>query len=564
LQYHPDKQGGNAELFQRIAKAYEALTDPIARENYEKYGNPDGRQALEVSIGLPSFIIEGKSKYVFLAMYLIFLVVLIPTIMCWFYKSNNESTFGGLQQISFEWLKYRINHDLTYKAFPSIMAGCKEFHASALIVSKEIATAETNEIKRLVTTLVAEKRMLHVQPPERSALPPEILYRNEVILVAYLNRFPINEPTMRETLKTMVAKFDNVFSVALELCIQRTALSQNPPPNMPKHMIPASHLQSAFAVIDFSQRFIQALWIKDTTHKHASFCQLFNEDIAKSIFISSKTAGGAASLLGWLQHDPSVRAGLSMLSEEERTDLNKFVNDLPVLNVDSSIKVLDEDVIAEGDVLTATLKIVHENLKGGKDVPVPPVYAPYYPLIKQEEWSVFILDSKDRFLCHKLLSEMKAEMTETLMFPGPVKAGTYTYKILVKSHCYLGLDISQEVTINVVPKSELPEWKEHEEDAALEGSKEQALEAMMVSGVIDESDTEDEDDKDDRILTPSPAAAVKKTTNLAALSAKTTAQQPPAAATAASDAAPASPAAVTGDDDDDMPSLLSKKKTPMK
>lgn len=27
-----------------ISKAYQALTDPISRENYEKYGHPDGRQ----------------------------------------------------------------------------------------------------------------------------------------------------------------------------------------------------------------------------------------------------------------------------------------------------------------------------------------------------------------------------------------------------------------------------------------------------------------------------------------------------------------------------------------
>jgi preprotein translocase subunit Sec63 len=25
-----------------ISKAYQALTDPISRENYEKYGHPDG------------------------------------------------------------------------------------------------------------------------------------------------------------------------------------------------------------------------------------------------------------------------------------------------------------------------------------------------------------------------------------------------------------------------------------------------------------------------------------------------------------------------------------------
>jgi len=32
LFYHPDKPTGNAEMFQKIAKAYEALTDPVARD----------------------------------------------------------------------------------------------------------------------------------------------------------------------------------------------------------------------------------------------------------------------------------------------------------------------------------------------------------------------------------------------------------------------------------------------------------------------------------------------------------------------------------------------------
>lgn len=29
-----------------IAKAYQALTDPVSRENFEKYGHPDGRQVI--------------------------------------------------------------------------------------------------------------------------------------------------------------------------------------------------------------------------------------------------------------------------------------------------------------------------------------------------------------------------------------------------------------------------------------------------------------------------------------------------------------------------------------
>lgn len=31
-----------------ISKAYQALTDPVSRENFEKYGHPDGRQVTTV------------------------------------------------------------------------------------------------------------------------------------------------------------------------------------------------------------------------------------------------------------------------------------------------------------------------------------------------------------------------------------------------------------------------------------------------------------------------------------------------------------------------------------
>lgn len=38
---HPDK-GGDEEMFKELTKAYKALTDDEARENWAKYGNPDG------------------------------------------------------------------------------------------------------------------------------------------------------------------------------------------------------------------------------------------------------------------------------------------------------------------------------------------------------------------------------------------------------------------------------------------------------------------------------------------------------------------------------------------
>lgn len=42
LVYHPDKETGDEKKFMMLTKAYAALTDDVARKNWEMYGNPDG------------------------------------------------------------------------------------------------------------------------------------------------------------------------------------------------------------------------------------------------------------------------------------------------------------------------------------------------------------------------------------------------------------------------------------------------------------------------------------------------------------------------------------------
>lgn len=56
LKYHPDKnpEKAAAEQFILIKKAYDALTDPVAKRNYRLYGNPDGPVRVELSVALPS------------------------------------------------------------------------------------------------------------------------------------------------------------------------------------------------------------------------------------------------------------------------------------------------------------------------------------------------------------------------------------------------------------------------------------------------------------------------------------------------------------------------------
>jgi translocation protein SEC63 len=56
LKFHPDKNPdpeANKYFAEYITKAYQALSDPVARDNYEKYGHPDGQQVLHCCYTVP-------------------------------------------------------------------------------------------------------------------------------------------------------------------------------------------------------------------------------------------------------------------------------------------------------------------------------------------------------------------------------------------------------------------------------------------------------------------------------------------------------------------------------
>lgn len=50
-----------------ISKAYQALTDPISRENFEKYGHPDGRQVMYREMSCNSLCCLSTSTKLFMS-----------------------------------------------------------------------------------------------------------------------------------------------------------------------------------------------------------------------------------------------------------------------------------------------------------------------------------------------------------------------------------------------------------------------------------------------------------------------------------------------------------------
>jgi len=96
---HPDKNPDNPEAvneFIQITKAYTIMTDEKARDNFEKYGNPDGKGSFAVGIALPTFVQKAEFQVQVLVAFFIIVVFLIPG---YFMRSieANQKDIGGVE-----------------------------------------------------------------------------------------------------------------------------------------------------------------------------------------------------------------------------------------------------------------------------------------------------------------------------------------------------------------------------------------------------------------------------------------------------------------------------------
>jgi translocation protein SEC63 len=463
LKYHPDKNPNNpaAEaMFMMVAKAYEALTDPVAKENYEKYGNPDGKQSLAVSIGLPEFLLNTDNRNLVLLTYLIFMVIVIPFAV-WSYYSNS-SKFGekDVMYDSYAWFHHNLNEHTLTKTLPEVLAGSAEFRERNMTKSP----ADKAEIGKILPKVKA-----HMQKPTYNH---PVVLKGNVLLHAHLTRQTdtLSEKS-QEDLKYMLRYSSSLIDAMISVC---------------KHQ---ESLKSALNCIKFGQYVAQGMWIKDSellqlphfTEVEAGHC--------------AKGKPSQKTITEYINISNESKKGLKDFTSEQKDDVYKCCEILPNLSVEAKVYVDDDedDKVYEGDLCTVLVKLTRNNLEDGEKAGL--VHAPKFPFPRREAWWVALGTKEGKIISIDKVTSPNKEVEHKIKFLAPRK-GQYEFDLHVLSNAYVGFDHTESVELTTLDASALPEYKVHPDDAELDDEP-TLFEEMMNANIEDDSDSDEESDSDD-------------------------------------------------------------------
>jgi len=153
----------------------------------------------------------------------------------------------------------------------------------------------------------------------------------------------------------------------------------------------------------------------------------------------------------------------------------------------------DDDDEAEWERLTKKHNQREKALEGKSKVSHS-VHCPYFTDDKQEFWWVYLSDKKNRLLVtppHHVTSLVEREEVE-LKFTAPPKPGHYTFTVNVKSDSYLGVDVTQDIKLDVHEARDIPDshvqWEFEDEDEDENSKAEESDDEFATDDDFDDDD----------------------------------------------------------------------------
>lgn len=461
LIYHPDKNPDDplaASRFIQITKAYAAMTDEVAKRNYEKYGNPDGPQTTKVGIGLPAFLLQKENHLMILCLFFFMLLFVVPmTFICYYQRTKNYAANGVMIE-TLQFLGYYINESTRVKNCPELLAASAE--------SRSMPTRPTDNVQmKPFATQVTEHKKRQFQLP--------IIVKNQFLIWAHMQRL---HHLMTEELR---ADTDQLLKHAMKIT---------------QAMVEIACMREWFftaqAMIEFRRSLVQALDVKTSQLLQIPH---FNEEILKHCH---RGKNAVSTLHDFIGKDPEQRKGLSKMEPQQILDIEAFVTHISNVELKGILEVEDEAEVVVGDIATVTATLTRKNLKEGEAM--GPVHAPLFPEPKFEEWWLFLVETvpSTRIIAFERIRDTERVVEEKLRFQ-VVRPGKQSLTLHALCDSYAGLD--QKVELNFVGCQEEEVKREvyvHPEDEELD--QQPTLFQQFMGELNHEEESEEEEEEEEK------------------------------------------------------------------
>lgn len=475
LVYHPDKNPDDplaASRFIQITKAYQALTDDIARRNWEKYGNPDGPQTTKVGIGLPRLLLVKENNLMILCSFFCFLIFVVPmTFICYYQRTRNFAANGVMIE-TLQFLGFYVTESTRLKACPELLAACSE--------SRIMQTRPTDHahLQKLGGQVTEHKR--------RAFTIPAVM-KNQYLVWAHMQRrHHLMSPELRSDSDHLLRHSMKITQAMIEIACMREWFA------------------TAQAMIEFRRCLVQALDVKSSQLLQVPHVT------EETLELCRQSRTPVSTLSEFLALDAEQRRDMLQMDGEKLLDVEAFCSHVGEIELKASVEVEDEQEIVVGDVATVTVQMMRKVLR--ENEAIGPVHAPLFPEPKFEEWWFFLVASSEksgkaakagapeksssatRIVHFERVLDRERFVEEKLRFQ-VTNPGKNTLVLHALCDAYAGMDKKVELTFHASGEDELKrQLPLHEDDEDLDLQPTLFQQWMGDLSHVDESEDEEEED----------------------------------------------------------------------
>ncbi|KAJ1668482.1 secretory subunit [Coemansia sp. RSA 1813] len=473
LKWHPDKASDDmkekaGEMMAEIGRAYKTLTDAEARENYEKYGNPDGMQTQTMGIALPKLLVEAHTSPFVLMLYgLIFGFVMPFYVGSWWYNSTRYQKDRILNTTMATFFK-NIREHISQRNLIELLTAASEFDEDDLKYDPSEEAALNAIIEK--TQSVSRRHALENFIPSKK-FTSKSAWKANVLLHSHFFRVEISDARLAD-------QQQHVVMTALTL-VHRGLLQISTAHNW---------YNCSTLLMGISQMLVQGACSYD-----APISQLpgITWETQHALYKDKKLYSvNQLMRMSALEQ----REALQVLNDKQFSETVQVAKTIPRLEIARAmLTVVGDKAITPSAIVTLIVKLKIANSKGKivpreKGVPVadiesidsddttaiesfvanfkkrevkqPPseAYCPYFAGRKDSQWWLcFASYQSGKLVVPPVrINDLESERVIVLQFQAPPQKETYRFHVSVKSDSYIGCDILQEVQMTVVDRAELP------------------------------------------------------------------------------------------------------------